>query len=76
VSAVNKRYHKRTHKFGVELPKTVKRALEIDRESGTTFWRDALYLEIKNVGVAFQVVDDDYFIPTQYQKINCHSNPL
>ena len=72
VSAINKRYHKRSHKFGVELPKTVKRALEIDKETGTTYWRDALNLEIKNVGVAFQVIDDDYVIPSQYQKINCH----
>jgi hypothetical protein len=46
VSAVTKRYHKRTHKFGVELPKAVKRALEIDNKTGTTFWRDALNLEI------------------------------
>jgi hypothetical protein len=54
------------------LPKTVKRAIEISKEAGTTFWHDALNLEIKNVGAAFQVVDSDYVIPTQYQKINCH----
>jgi hypothetical protein len=26
------------HTFGIELPKTVKRALEIDKETGTNFW--------------------------------------
>ena len=34
VSALNKRYHKRTHKFGIELPKTVKEALELDAKNG------------------------------------------
>jgi hypothetical protein len=48
-SASNKRYHKRMHKFGIELPKTVKEALEIDRQTGTTYWRDALKLEMDNV---------------------------
>ena len=36
IAAVNKRYHKRTHKFGFAVPKTVARALEIDRENGDT----------------------------------------
>lgn len=35
-AATNKRYHKRTHKFGIELPKTVKEAMEIDARTGTT----------------------------------------
>jgi hypothetical protein len=48
-SASNKCYHKRTHKFGIELPKTVKEALEIDHRTGTTYWRDALKLEMDNV---------------------------
>lgn len=29
IGAMNSRYHKRTHKFGIEIPKTVKCALEI-----------------------------------------------
>ena len=33
----NVRYLKRTHKFGIELPKTVAEALEIDRKTGTSF---------------------------------------
>ena len=41
LKAMKKRYHRTAQKFGIELPKTVKRALELDEESGTTFWRDA-----------------------------------
>jgi hypothetical protein len=33
----NPRYLKRTHKFGIELPKTVKEALELDKKNGNTF---------------------------------------
>lgn len=39
IKAVNSRYLKHTHKFGFEIPKTSKRALEIDRESGNTLWQ-------------------------------------
>jgi len=35
ICAVKSRYLKRTHKFGIELPKTVKEALDIDCVTGT-----------------------------------------
>ena len=35
--------------YGIELPKNVKRALEIDRESGTDFWAKALQLEMSKI---------------------------
>ena len=72
LSVVNKRYHKRMHKFGVKLPKTLKRALEIDQETGTTYSHDALKLEMKNVEVAFDIKDDDYHIPPAFQCIVCN----
>ena len=49
IAKVKTRYWKRTHKFGLEVPKTVERALQIDQETGTTFWRSALDKEMKNV---------------------------
>jgi hypothetical protein len=36
IAAVNKRYHKRTHKFGIEVPKTYEDCIRIDRENGNT----------------------------------------
>jgi hypothetical protein len=42
----NPRYLKRTHKFGIELPKTVKEALDLDKMNGNTFWADAIAKEI------------------------------
>ena len=74
IAAVNKRYHKRTHKFGFEIPKTVERALEIDREMGEhcTLWRDAIAKEMKNVRVAFKIMEDGKDPPPGYSFMNCH----
>ena len=51
-------YLKRTHKWGLELPKTVGEALAIDKKNGNTFWADAIAKEIKNVQVSFKKLDD------------------
>lgn len=72
IAAVNRRYHKRTHKFGLRLPKTVEEALEIDRENGNNLWQEAIDKEMKAVRVAFKVLDDGDSIPSNYQEIKCH----
>jgi len=36
------KYWEKTHKYGLELRKTVRQALEIDRKNGNTLWRDAI----------------------------------
>ena len=59
IHKVAAKYWKRTHKFGIELPHTVEEALEIDRKTGTTFWRDSIEKEMKNVRIAFEFKDDD-----------------
>eukprot|EP00804_Cyclotella_cryptica_P022264 CCRYP_020542-RA/>CCRYP_020542-RA protein AED:0.22 eAED:-0.25 QI:0/0/0/0.5/1/1/2/0/420 len=66
------RYHKRTHKYGIELPKTVEEAYAIDRATGTTFWHDAIEKEMKNVRVAFDVLADGVTPPADHQYIRCH----
>ena len=72
IAKINARYHKRTHKFGIRLPKTVQEALQIDKETNTTLWRDALALELKNVRVAFDVKEAGEDLPPGYQHIKCH----
>ncbi|KAL7475810.1 LOW QUALITY PROTEIN: hypothetical protein ACHAW6_001710, partial [Cyclotella cf. meneghiniana] len=66
------RYHKRTHKFGIELPKTVEEAYKIDKATGTTLWRDAIELEMKNVCVAFDVLPYGVMPPSDHEYIKCH----
>jgi hypothetical protein len=45
IAAVNKRYLLRTHKFGYVVPKTVAEVLDLDKNSGTTHWQEAINLE-------------------------------
>ncbi len=44
----NVKYLKKTHKYGLPLPKSVDDALSIDRQSGSTLWADAIAKEMKN----------------------------
>ena len=52
------RYLKKTHKFGIEIPKTVKEAAELDAKNGDTKWMDAISKEMTNVRVAFDILKD------------------
>ncbi len=63
---------KRTHIFGIELPKTIKEALALDRKNGNTFSADAFAKEMKDVCVAFKILLDGQSAPIGYQKIPCH----
>ena len=71
IKKVKSRYWKRTHKYGIELPHSVKEALAIDKRTGTTFWADAIAKEMKNVNIAFEVMEDGT-PPVGYKEITCH----
>jgi hypothetical protein len=66
------RYLKRTHKFGIEVPKTVKEDLDLDRKNGNTLWADAIAKEMNEVCIAFNILPDGHSAPIGYQKIPCH----
>jgi hypothetical protein len=66
------RYLKRTHKFGIEIPKTVKEALALDRKNCNTLWADTIAKEMREVCIAFNILPDGGSAPIGYQKIPCH----
>jgi hypothetical protein len=82
IAKVKKRYWRTTHKFGIRLPKTVEEAIQIDRETNTTFWTDAIKKEMEKIGVAFEFIEN--WTPEQvrqgiakgdfvgFQEIDCH----
>ncbi len=75
ISLVCKRttcYLKRTHKFGIEVPKTVKEAFALDRKNCNTLWADAITKKMKEVCIAFNILSDGHSAPIGYQKISCH----
>ena len=71
IKKVRSRYHRRTHKYGIEFPHSVEEALDIDRRTGTDFWRKAIEKEMRNVMVAFEFRDDNV-VPIGYKEITCH----
>lgn len=42
IGKVKSRYLKASHKYGVHLPHSVKEAFQIDKETGTNFWWNAI----------------------------------
>ena len=49
------RYLKKSHRFGIELPKTLGEAYALDVKNGNTLWADAILNEMENVRVAFNI---------------------
>ena len=47
IKKVKSRYWAKTHKFGIELPKTVEAPLKVDQRTGTDFWQMAIEKEMK-----------------------------
>ena len=63
---------KATHKYGIEIPTSVKHAEEIDKKNGNTLWQDAIRLEISNIGVAFDILERGENPPPGYSKSSGH----
>ena len=73
VSKTASKYWQKTNKYGVRIPKSVKEALQIDKENGDTNWWDVVVQEMVNFRPAFQaheVTKAD--LPTVYQQIKCN----
>ena len=78
VSAVNSRVQKQTHKYGgIEVPNSSAHALKIDKLNGDklngdTLWQDAITLEMKNLGCAFRIIENEVPTPVGYEKSSGH----
>jgi hypothetical protein len=72
VSAVNSRVCKCSHKYGIEVPRSVKEAFDFDRRNGNTFGADALTKEMGNVCVAFEILGPNDEPPVGWYKASGH----
>ena len=81
ISEIKDKYWRTTHKFCIRLLKDVKEAWEIDRITGTDFWRKSINKEMSKVKVAWKA--DKNFTPEKiraqktneyigFQEIGCH----
>ena len=66
------KYWQRTHKYGFRIPKSVNEALEIDKEEGNTYWKEAIEMGMKKIREAFELYEGDVNDLTGYQEITTH----
>jgi hypothetical protein len=72
IVAVTKRYHKCTHIFGIEVPKSWDECVRLDKENDNTLWQDAVRKEMNNVQIAFKILNGEESAPPTHQEIRCH----
>ena len=72
LSKISARIRKTTHKYGIEIPTSVEHAYDIDRANSNTLWKDALALEMTEVGVAFEVLEEEMKAPIGWSKVTGH----
>ena len=72
LSALKKRIRKTTHKYGIEIPTSVEHAFELDRQNGNNLWKDALEMEMYNIGIAFEILEGGKTAPAGYAKVSGH----
>jgi hypothetical protein len=70
--AVKRHVIKKCHKFGIGLPSHVDEAYAIDKANNNNLWTDAIAKEMKNVRVAFKILEGDETVPAVHQQIRCH----
>ena len=54
VNKTNSRYLKNTHKFGIEVLKSVAQSYELDKKVGNNIWAYDISKEMKDVRPVFQ----------------------
>jgi hypothetical protein len=59
IAAVTKRYHKLTHKVGIEVPKSWDDCVRLDKENDNTLWQDTVRKEMKNVRIVFKIMNGE-----------------
>jgi hypothetical protein len=62
------------YKFGIQVPKGIKKSIDLDKKNGNQLWQEAIKTEFKQLTEyqTFIVQDSGEDIPTGYQKIPYH----
>ena len=72
IAVINAKLRKKTHKYGIEIPRSVEHAYRIDKEDGSTFWRNAIKKEMTNVIVAFDILEHNEEPPRNLKELGVH----
>ncbi len=73
IKQVNHRLAKKQYKFGIKVPNIADEALLLDKENQHTLWHDAIQKELKNVLVAFKLLEEGEQLPVGSKQIPYHT---
>ena len=69
IKKIRRGFLRKTHKYGIAVPRDVAEAKQFDIDNGNTLWMDAIEKEMKNVMCAFEF-NDGNIIPIGHKKID------
>jgi hypothetical protein len=72
VKAVNSCICRTSHKYSIELPNSVKHAIDIDCKNKNIFWHNALKKEMGDVCIALEILGPNKKAPPDWHKASGH----
>ena len=72
IAKIKTRIKRKNAKYGIEIPRDVRHAHQLDLENGDTKWADAITKEMTNVRIAFDVRDKEARIAPGYTFLECY----
>jgi Reverse transcriptase (RNA-dependent DNA polymerase) len=72
LSKIKARLRKTTNKYGIEIPNSMRHAFEIDKLNGNTIWRDTIAKEMTEMGIGFEILEENEQGPKGWSKVTGH----
>jgi hypothetical protein len=72
IAAIKSRVKVNTHKYGIEVPRNMIHAKELDAKNNNTLWIDAWKKEMSNVSIAFEFLPNGEAAPNGYSRSSGH----
>ena len=72
ISKIKSKYWQRSYKYGIRIPKTVKEALEIDKNNNDKLWENSIAEEMPKIRNATRIFHGDPKSLIGYQQITGH----
>ena len=72
ISNVTSRARKTIHKYGIKMPNDIEHAKGLYTKNWNTIWIDDIKKEIHEVGIAFEILEDNVSMPIGCRKVTGH----
>ena len=61
-----------THKYDIEVPRSIEHVKQLDKKNGNTFWIQTLTKLIRNVSIAFELLEQETKAPPGWKPSSGH----